>query len=295
MKVVNPLTDIYVLQPLEIQPYEHLALPDYIHYFTQNDDLSTRISVGASINGDPAALVLAEIRIIDALGILHSFGIAPPYQSEALEQELLRFTVKQFKELGIRSLQITLQPGHTVSFPDSLTACDWQKDEGAVTHYQFDCLLINSHSKWSLDIPLPKSYSVHDWQDITVKQWEELKEADWYPYALSPFESYSFGDIDQQASLWLRQGKDIVGWIVAKRSNEQFLYWSSMFIREDAYRKHVGIPFIQRMIRRQVALGIPYGCFDVNAYHQQFQRFVNKRFLPYIFHRQEVQIFSKIL
>ncbi|MCU6791154.1 hypothetical protein OB236_03320 [Paenibacillus sp. WQ 127069] len=289
------MTDIYVLQPLEIQPYEHLALPDYIHYFTQNDDLPTRIRVGASFNGDPAALVLAEIRKIGDLGILHSFGITPQYQNEAWEQELLRFTEMQLIDQGVSSLQITLQQGHSPSLADSLTACNWKKSLDSVTHYQFDCLLINSHSIWSREIPLPKSYSVHDWQDITDSQWDELKQADWYPYALSPFESYSFGDIDQQASLWLRQGDDIVGWIVAKRSNEQFLYWSSMFIREDAYRKHVGIPFIQRMIRRQVALGIPYGCFDVNAYHQQFQRFVNKRFLPYIFHRQEVQIFSKIL
>jgi hypothetical protein len=292
---VNPLTDIYIIQPLEIQPYEHLAIPDYIHYFTQVDNASTLIRVGAKLNGEPAALVLVEIRDSDHIGILCSIRIAPQYQSEALEQELLRFTEMQLVDQGVSSLQITLQPGHSSSLADTLTACGWKKSLDIVTHYQFDCLLINSHSKWSRDIPLPKSYSVHDWQDITVKQWEELKEADWYPHALSPFENYSFGDIEQKASLWLCQGDEIVGWIVVKRPNEQFLYWSSVFIREDAYRKHVGIAFMLRMIRRQTALGIPYGCFDVNASNQSFQSFVNKHVSPYIFHRQEVQVFNKII
>ncbi len=186
-----------------------------------------------------------------------------------IEEKLLKFAEKELKKKGAKVLytNMFLETNPNVKF--SLRKQLWTPPVLDKTHFIINVKDMHKE-KWIETNHFPEDFTVKEWNQINENELESLRNADWYPKHLSPFESYHFGEISLKTSFWAFYKDEIIGWIAGNIVNNETLFITSLFFKDDKRNHYILRPLLGEVIKNQIKINIPYACFDVRNKDEKY-------------------------
>lgn len=252
------------------------------------------IGVSMDKNEEILGVILAEYKVLDRMGIIYSVNVRANFQHKNIEEKLLKFAEKELKKIGAKVLFTNIFPETSSSVKLSLRNQSWTPPVLDKTHFIINVKDMNEE-KWIETNSFPEDFSVKELNQINDSELESLRNADWYPKHLSPLEDFQFGEASPQTSFWVYFKDEIIGWILSTNVNNEYLFITSLFIREDRRNHYILRPLLGEVIKNQIKLNIPYACFDVRHKDIKVLKFFKSFFKYYIHNTIEIHSSYKIL
>ena len=230
------------------------------------------IAVSMDKNEEILGIILAEYKVLDRMGFIYSVNVREKFQHKNVEEKLLKFAEKELKNKGANVLFTNIFPETSSSLKFSLRNQSWTPPVLDKTHFIINVKDMNQE-KWIETNNFPEDFSVKELNHIHETELESLRNADWYPPHLSPLEDFQFGETSPQTSFWVYFKEEIIGWILSKNINNEYLFITSLFIREDKRNHYVLRPLLGEIVKNQIKLNIPYACFDVRNKDEKVLKF----------------------
>ncbi|KGR82924.1 GNAT family N-acetyltransferase [Lysinibacillus odysseyi] len=252
--------------------------------------------IGVSIdkNNEILGIIFAEYKELDRMGVVYSVNVREKFQNKNIEEKLLKFAEKELKAKGAKVLYTNIFPETSPNVKFTLRKQSWTPPALDKTHF-----IINvndmKQEKWIETNTFSEDFSVKELNQIRDTELESLRNADWYPAHLSPLEDFQFGEASTQTSFWLYFKEEIVGWILSTNVNNEHLFITSLFIKEDRRNHYLLRPLLGEVIKNQIKLNIPYACFDVRNEDKKVLKFFKSFFRHYIHNTIEIHSSYKIL
>lgn len=250
------------------------------------------ISIGK--NDEILGVILAEYKELDRMGVVYSVNVREKFQNKNIEEKLLKFAEKELKTKGAKVLYTNIFPDTSPNVKFTLRKQSWTPPVLDKTHF-----IINvqdmSQEKWIEINTFPEDFSVKELNQIHETELESLRNAEWYPKHLSPLEDFQFGETSPQTSFWVYFKSEIIGWILSTNVNNEYLFITSLFIKEDSRNHYILRPLLGEVIKNQIKLNIPYACFDVRNEDKKVLSFFKSFLKYYINNTIEIHSSYKIL
>ncbi|RUL53220.1 GNAT family N-acetyltransferase [Lysinibacillus antri] len=265
--------------------------------FLLNDINNELFVIGVLIdkNDQILGVILAEYKEdIDKLGVIYSVNVREEFQNKSIEEKLLKFAEKELKTKGAKVLFTNIFSETSPNVKFSLRKQSWTPPVLDKTHFIINVKDMHQEN-WIETNTFPEDFSVKEWNQIYETELESLRNADWYPKHLSPLEAYHFGETSPQTSFWVFHKDEIIGWILSKNVNDEYLFITSLFIKEDRRNHYILRPLLGEVIKNQLKMNIPYACFDVRNKDKKVLKFFKSYFKNYIHNTVEIHSAYKIL
>ncbi|KOY82314.1 GNAT family N-acetyltransferase [Lysinibacillus macroides] len=252
------------------------------------------IGVSVDKNDEVLGVIVAEYKELGKMGVVYSVNVREKFQNKNIEEKLLKFAEKELKAKGAKVLYTNIFPETSPNVKFTLRKQSWTPPVLDKTHF-----IINvkgmSQEKWIETNTFPKDFSIKELNQIQEAELESLRNADWYPKHLSPLENFQFGETSSQTSFWIYFKDEIIGWIISRNVNNEYLFITSLFIKEDRRNHYMLRPLLGEVIKNQIQLTIPYACFDVRNEDKKVLNFFKRYFKDYIHHTIEIHSSYKIV
>lgn len=258
------------------------------------DNDSFVIGISADKNEEILGLVLAEYKELNRMGIIYSVNVRENSQNKNMEEKLLKFAEKELKAKGAKILYTNIFPETSPNMKFTLRKQSWMPPALDKTHFIISVKDMNQE-KWVETSTFPEGFSIKSLNQIHETELEPLRNANWYPKHLSPLEDFQFGETSPQTSFWVYFKGEIVGWILSKNINNEYLVVTSLFIKEDCRSHYILRPLLGEVIKNQLQLHIPYTHFDVRNQDNKVLKFFKRFFRRYIYQTIEIHSSYKIL
>ncbi|WP_341300411.1 GNAT family N-acetyltransferase [Lysinibacillus sp. FSL H8-0500] len=258
------------------------------------DNDSFVIGISADKNEEILGLVLAEYKELNRMGIIYSVNVRENSQNKNIEEKLLKFAEKELKAKGAKVLYTNIFPETSPNMKFTLRKQSWMPPALDKTHFIISVKDMNQE-KWIETSTFPEGFSIKALNQIHEAELESLRNADWYPKHLSPLENFQFGETSPQTSYWIYFKDEIIGWIISINVNNEYLFITSLFIKEDRRNHYILRPLLGEVIKNQIQLTIPYACFDVRNEDKKVLNFFKSYFKDYIHHTIEIHSSYKIV
>ncbi len=242
----------------------------------------------------PVGLILAEYKMSNKLGVIYSINVKKEYSNRNIEEKLLKYAEKELKGKGANVTFTNIFPETSANVKFTLKKQKWTNPVSEKIHFVINVKEMESE-KWIENNIFPNEYSIKNWDQIKSEDYELISKAEWIPKHLSPIEAYSFGQISNATSLWIYYHDEIIGWISSVVENNEYLFITSLFIREDKRNNYILRPLLGEVIKKQIELDIPYACFDVRTEDTKVSGFFRRYFKKYILNTLEISSSYKIL
>lgn len=252
------------------------------------------IAVSMNKNEEILGIILAEYKLFDRMGVIYSVNVREKFQHKNIEEKLLKFAEKELKNKGTNVLFTNIFPETSSSVKLSLRNQSWTPPVLDKTHFIINVKDMNQE-KWIETNTFPEDFSVKELDQIHETELESLRNADWYPPHLSPLEDFQFGETSPQTSFWIYFKDEIIGWILSKNIKNEYIFITSLFIREDKRNHYVLRPLLGEIVKNQIKLNIPYACFDVRNKDEKVLKFFKSISKNYIQNTIEIHSSYKIL
>lgn len=264
--------------------------------FLMNDINNELFVMGVAVdrNEEITGVIFSEYKDREKMGVIYSVNVKEKFQNKNIEEKLLKFAEKELKTMGARVLYTNIYPETSPNVKFSLRKQSWTPPQLEKTH-----LVINikemQQENWIETNRFPQDFAIKEWHQINEVELETLRTADWFPKHLSPLETYHFGKKSPQTSFWVYYKDEIIGWILSNNIDNEYLFITSLFIKEDRRNHYILRPLLGEVIKNQIRLNIPYACFDVRNKDQRVLRFFKRFFKNYIHHTIEIHSTHKLL
>lgn len=288
---------------MQIQKLNHAKVNEaVIHFknakgdFLLNDFNNASFVIGISVdkNDEVLGIILGEYKEFGQIGVIYSVNVREKWQNKNIEEKLLKFAEKELKAKGARVLYTNIFPETSPNVKFTLRKQSWMPPSLDKTHFIISVKDM-SQEKWIETSTLPENFSIKNLNQIHAAELKSLHDANWYPKHLSPLEDFQFGETSPQTSFWIYFKDEVIGWILSKNVNNEYLVITSLFIKED-YRNHYILrPLLGEVIKNQRQLHIPYACFDVRNQDDKVLKFFKRFFRRYIYQTIEIYSSYKIL
>jgi len=280
----------------DAQLYAEMTYPIYRPRLRLLDagEQSPVTAVGASLQGMPAGLALAELPEDDGgTAELLSVYTHPEHRRRGVATGMLDRMEGLLRRGGCGALRAVFEQGRPMTeavhsllrrrgFPPVRTRA-----------------LIGRCSKsgiakapWLHEHLVPKAFGVFLWKDLPEGEKAALRESQerepWFPEQLSPFQDEAV--IEPLNSLGLRYRGEIVGWMITHRTARDTIRYTAIFVRKDFQDFGLAIPLLIESIRRQIETGgdpaegdpAEKATFVVHEPMRAMARFVRRHMAPYV-------------
>lgn len=265
---------------------------DFLFNDLNNDSFVLGVSVDK--NSEVLGAILAEYKELDRMGVVYSVNVRDKFKNKNIEEKLLKFAEKELKSKGANVLYTNVFPETSPNVKYTLRKQSWTPPILDKTHFMINVKDM-SKEKWIEKNTFPEDISVKALNQIHEAELESLRNVDWYPKHLSPLEDFQFGEASPQTSFWVYYKEEIIGWILSTNVNNEHLFITSLFIKEDRRNHYILRPLLGEVIKNQIQLNIPYACFDVRNEDEKVLKFFKSFFRSYIHTTIEIHSSYKIL
>lgn len=246
----------------------------------------TPVALGARIEGEPAALVLAEIpEGQTANAEILSLFVSPPFRGRGLGTAVLDAMSTYLSRMSVEKVvgvYMTGQPGQEI-VERVLAKAGFSPPEVRQVTLRFT-LEEARKTAWYGKYPLEAGYSVFPWKDLTAGERESLRESQkatgWIKAGLEPWKHDSEA-FEPVSSLGIRLHGELVGWIITHALDDRVVRFTCSFIRRDLGRRGKIVPVYSEAIRRLSQGSSFVECsLTVPVRHRGMATFVIKRCAP---------------
>lgn len=274
-----------------VVPYSGLTFP---HFRSRLESLSlegSMMAVGASVNGQPVGLALADVHTDDSAGEVCSLFVTPAYRGCGIGTALLDQIEMGLQKRGCSKawFRYTAGKATTSTLEGMLHKGGWEEPEVRRWICKADRHILDA--PWMKRRHLPDSFALFPWQELTPTERDAMKKEEgpdgWLPEGYTPFDDEHL--IEPTISLGLRYQSEVVGWMFVHRVSEGVVRYHHLFVREDLRRKRCGLPMLVESIWRQAeTLGSDScGVFIIGNKNPTMRRFLQRQIAPYLVSVQE--------
>lgn len=256
------------------------------------DSAQKIVAYGASRDGDPIALAVAEPRPHEATFDLRSLFVTPAERRRGVGAALLRAVEAEVRNRGGRRLEVVY-----MTMPDTGDAVErllrrfaWSEPEGRMLVCRSDTTRI-APARWAKGIELPAEFRRVPWTAVTAEQKERLRRSQearpWIPPDLVPFDHES--GMEPRTSFALLRGDDIVGWMIMHALADDLARFTCSYVHPDLQRRALALALYAEAIRVAQSVGLTRGIWTVPFEHTAMVRFTRRRMAPFLSSLQDTR------
>jgi GNAT superfamily N-acetyltransferase len=292
----DPFT-FHVLNIFTARAYSSLTVAVYRSFLEDRYGLHLT-AVGASINGEPVGLALANQSQQSAHIV--SIYVRPEYRRQRVGVRLLQMLEDHLAAQCDRAEITYVSAPDASPFEQFLRACDWPLDGPRLHVFSLDAGIMSA--RWFDGAVLPDIYTIENWNTMTLQEREVLaasqKMEPWIPEHLVPFAFES--RLEQRNSLVLRRSGQLIGWLLSEPHGDGHLRYVNLYVRPSfnrAGRTFCTLALVAEAVRRQIRTfgHRSRGFFEVEPANKDFLRFIDRHLANYLVSRTELKKLTKEL
>ena len=180
------------------------------------------------------------------------------------------------------SSQITINYQATeltkLALEPTLARQNWRSPQTTFTLVKTDIAKI-AQAPWLYKYPLPDSFTVFPWTELTATEKTQLAQRRDYPPSLSPLTKDP--RLEPLNSLGLRYQGKIIGWCLTHRIDKNTIRYSTMYVEPRFQKLGRGISLVAEAIKRQIKHNIPYFKWSIAADNHPMLRFNQRHLVPH--------------
>lgn len=277
---------VYNLTPDNLAPYDAFTFPSLQKRWQTQRQRGELIGISATIDNRMVGMVIAEI-IPDSqnpattyASILSCF-VVPDAQQQGIGTTLINHLEKELRKIGCQQIEMTYKSSEltTLALEPLLQKLGWLPPKTTFILAQTTTEKI-AEAPWLYKYPLPDSFTVFPWVELTAKDRQTLLQKGGYPPSLNPF--LDEARLEPMNSLGLRHQGEAIGWIVTHRVAPDTIRYSSLFVDAKYQKLGRGISLLSQSIQRQIASEIENYTFSVAWENQPMIKFLERHLRPYL-------------
>ncbi len=237
------------------------------------------LGIIANWQSKPVGLVLMEKHGIKS-GLLICWHVLETHRGFGLGQKLMWQLERYAKYRKIESLILSFRGDSRFQRPISkiLHQLNWSPPKKELMLYKFSVKQFMKLT-WYQNIKLPKEFEIFSWDTLTNIDKQHIlnrqQHTHWYPLELSP--TFENPDFETTNSLGLRLHGNVVGWLITHQVHANVIEYCNLFVSPELQSTGLGYHLIVEAIKRQNALGVEYGIFQVQVGYKTMLSFVQRR------------------
>ncbi len=274
-------------------PFRSLTFPKF-QAMLQEFGLGTQvIAIGASENGQPIGLALAERETPETAKVLSLF-VQQDYRGRGIGTRLLDRLEQACSANGCGDAYLVYVAGKPTAraLERVLAKCHWAIPEPRMLICR--CTQAMQQASWVQRAVLPRSFEIFPWTELTASERASLRDDPWYPSNLTPFDYEQ--SMEPLNSLGLRYQGQVVGWMITQRFHADTICYSCSYIRDDLQQRGRILPLYAEAIKRHCTQpDIPYASWVVPYGHPGMVQFVQHRMINFMTVMDEFRRSTKVL
>lgn len=264
---------------------------------------ATALALGLETTHDEpqaAGLLLATLRPGHS-GRLHSIFVTPAWRAQGHAGRLLAAFEAAAREAGCRSIGCTYAADVPTApaLERAFLRCGWQPPVDRHELITLSDPAIGA-APWLRAARLPPHLEIAPWSEVAPAQAASLRllagQPGWHARELDPA---SFPDAPHTASLALRRGETIVGWLLLHAAGADTLRYTSLFVHPSERRHAPHIALLAHAIQQQCndvsVTGRGRAIFMLGLGNAAMRRLVARRLGPYLASRHLSRGAAKML
>ncbi|GBF82035.1 TIGR03032 family protein [Aphanothece sacrum] len=270
---------VYHLNSSNALDYDELTFPRLRQRWQKTPPQGELTGLSASINGSIVGLAIAERLNVETAKIISLF-VLPDYRKQGIGTRLVAYLERELKTQGFQELVLSYSTSSStpLALEGILQRLQWQPP-------QITLLLGKTTTEniakvdWLNKFPLPPSLEVFSWPEA----------------GLSLPASVEKDRLEPLNSLGLRQGKEVVGWVLTHRVAPDTIRYTTWEVAKPFESRGRGISLLAEAIRRQINSDVPYLTGSVSHHYPRLLQFVGRHLMPYLTGVGEVRQTSKLI
>ena len=270
---------VYHLNANNIGDYDALTFPSLQERWRTRPPRGELVGISAAAGGTMVGFAVAE-KLPDHQAEMISLLVLPPYRRRAIGTRLVYHLAQELVQQDCRQLQVNYQATTltTLALEPLLHKLGWRSPQLTFLLAETTAAKI-AQAPWLDRRPLPASFSLVPWSDLTVADRQALQHLN-APQSLSPFNQDP--QIETLNSLGLRHRGNVVGWLLTHRVAPDTIRYSTLYVAEPFQSLGRGVSLIAEGIHRQIVSSVPYCRGAVAVDNPKMLRFVDRRLRPYL-------------
>ena len=257
-------TFAFLTDPAETLPYQALTFP---RFQAKLQDLAPDVVVlGASINQQPVGLIIGEIYNHKddpdqpPTAWIHSLFVPSSHRRQGIGRSLLRQMTAQLQQQSCAKIRLRyLDSFKTLPLQWLLKQEGWTCENTGTICYASKSQVAKTPAPNLFDYldrltpDLPPGYEIFPWVNLTASDRAAINAkmaANPLYKKFNPFIEES--KLEPINSLGLRQGENIVGWMIAHRLNPETIRYTQLFVDPETQGMGPGLLLLLQSIRLQL-------------------------------------------
>ncbi len=269
--------------------YDALTFPSIKKRWQTFPQKGLLVGISASVAGEMVGLAIAEITPTQEntpQAEVLSLFVLPEYRHQGIGTTLVKYLETALAAQKCPQVMVKYQATELTAsaLEPLLKQRQWQPPEATFRLAKTTTTKV-AQAPWLYKYPLPDSFTIFLWTELTNAQKQQIRQTLDYPTALSPFEDDS--RLEPLNSLGLLYENEVVGWIVTHRVASDTIRYSTMFVAQRFQRMGRGISLLAEAIKRQINSPIPNCTWSVAMDNQPMAEFLRRRLASYTTYMSE--------
>ena len=232
-------------------PFRNMTFAGYGETLQRLELTSEYIAIGVVEDGTPIGLGVARMPVAKPAEIISIF-IKPERWNQGLGSQLMRIFETTARERTCSAIAVSYTTlGKCVPAVEKmLRKTDWPEAETRMLLAEISPD-IGKKAEWIQRLRIPESIDVFPWCEITPTEREGLEGVkDTVTPALWPFTLEKF-PLEPVNSLGLRQGGEVIGWMICHRISPNRIRYTSLYVREPWRTPELSFALLAEAVRRK--------------------------------------------
>lgn len=277
---------VYNLTADNISAYDAFTFPSLQKRWQTQTKRGELVGISATISHQMVGMAIAEIlpesqNQPSLSASIISCYVAPNHRHQSIGTTLIGNLEKELKKVGCQRVEISYKSSEltALALEPLLKNKGWLPPETTFLLAQTTTQKI-AEAPWLHKYPLPDSFTVFPWSEITAHERQAILQQGEYPNPLNPFSDES--RIEPLNSLGLCHNGEVIGWMITHRVAPNTIRYSSLFVRKKYQKLGRGISLLAASIKLQIDSEIENGTFSVAADNEPMLSFLNRHLRPYL-------------
>lgn len=289
---------VFHLNVSNCQPYDAFTFPSLQQRWQTRPPQGELIGISASIEGTMVGLAIAELKPSPEAKVsvaeLLSLFVLPECRQKGIGTRLVQHLEAALANQNCTQVQVNYRVTELTqrALEPMFSHRHWAAPE--VTFLLGKTSMAElAKAPWVHKTHLPQRFTIFPWTELTEAQKQQMQQTLNYPTALNPFGRDS--RIESLNSLALREGTEVVGWMLTHRVAPDTIRYSTMFVAPRLQRLGRGVALMAEAIKRQINSPVPYCAWSVAADNLPMMKFLQRRLAPYTPYLGESRQSTKLL
>jgi GNAT superfamily N-acetyltransferase len=293
--LVEKMYDYILLDRSNAATYQHLTI-DIFQEHLNRLALPGLIAIGATVEGQPVGLILAEYRQNQPQAYILTLLVDPAHRHKGIGTALLIKTEEILTKYGCQQIDLIYNLNSTTPFLEQILK--HQNWTPGVAYCEW-CLTNREtiqKAPFLTRYTLPEKYTIFPWAELTDRERTNIEQREHgldYPNQFYPFQE---NQIETTASVGLRYRDEVIGWSIPTQLTPDFANFKILFIKSEFRSIGLGIHLLAASINRQLLdETVTRAIFMILKENARMVRFVHGHLAPYLTSIRSCKKSSKLI